>query len=133
MSAGKTILVDAAWDGDVAKIRRQLDEGANVNERDEHGGTALHSAATCEVVKLLITHGADVNAQTIEGETPLHLAAKNNNIAKAMVLIRCGAMMEMGAYRTEHTPLGLAYKWDHVEMTKFLESHGAIRWHMFLK
>ena len=36
---------DAAKDGDIAGVQAQLDAGANVNGKDEHGWTALHYAA----------------------------------------------------------------------------------------
>jgi uncharacterized protein len=59
-------LIAAAERGDVATLRRLLDAGAGVNERDARGRNAVlaatqggHEAAA----RLLIERGADVNAQ----------------------------------------------------------------------
>ncbi|MBA8667897.1 ankyrin repeat domain-containing protein [Holosporaceae bacterium 'Namur'] len=49
--------------------------GINVNIRDYHGNTPLHTAADSgytEIVKLLLAKGADVNLTNREGKTPLY-------------------------------------------------------------
>jgi len=58
-----------------------LQHGANPNERDNDGETAIFQAVrncysenSLSVVKLLIRHGADVNAVNDDGETALDLA-----------------------------------------------------------
>jgi uncharacterized protein len=54
-----------------------LDNGADVNARQQGGLTPLHSAAhhgATELVRLLIENGADMNAKTDAGETALSLA-----------------------------------------------------------
>src|SRR5262249_31048082 len=56
------LFLRAAADGDTARVRTLLDHGVNVNTRDEHGMTALQSAAMnghTNVVRLLLQHGAD--------------------------------------------------------------------------
>ena len=65
-SAVPPALVAAAERGDVSSLRRLLDAGADVNERDARGRNAVlaatqggHEAAA----RLLIERGADVNAQ----------------------------------------------------------------------
>jgi uncharacterized protein len=58
-----------------------LDNGANVNTRQQGGLTPLHSAAhhgATELVRLLIENGADVNARTDAGETALSFAEKSS-------------------------------------------------------
>jgi ankyrin repeat protein len=48
--------------------------GADVNAKDEHGGTPLNWTETKEIAELLIAKGADVNAKDEDGETPLDRA-----------------------------------------------------------
>ena len=51
--------------------------GANLNEKDGEGWTALHLSSysgIIEIFKLLINKGADINAQGVDGETPLNSA-----------------------------------------------------------
>lgn len=61
------ILRAYAWAGDQEQVRRQLDEGADVNGKGIDGLTALHHAARRDnagVIRLLLGAGADVNART---------------------------------------------------------------------
>ncbi len=51
---------------------------AEVNARDNDGGTPLHMAAAeghKDVAELLLANKAEVNAKDNDGRTPLHLAA----------------------------------------------------------
>ncbi|HBT75952.1 MAG TPA: hypothetical protein DEB39_03305, partial [Planctomycetaceae bacterium] len=57
--------------------------GADVNAKNDQGGTPLHVTAgsNCDarVLQFLITHGADINTKDNEGATPLHSAALLND------------------------------------------------------
>ena len=67
----------AARIGNIKAVREHLDDGADVNVRDEDESTPLHQAAFYGYVKtteLLVDKGADVNAQMDDGRTPLDIA-----------------------------------------------------------
>jgi hypothetical protein len=68
-------LAEAARRGDVAAVKRWLDEGVDVNTKFRYGVTALSYAADrgyVEVVKLLLDRGAEVNVKdTFYNATPL--------------------------------------------------------------
>ncbi len=82
-----------------------LKHGADVNAKNNFGGTPLHSSIMynssdetkiVEMAELLLKHGADVNAKDNGGLTPLHTGAhnaKNNQISVEMaeLLLKYGA------------------------------------------
>jgi ankyrin repeat protein len=60
----------AAKSGDLAAVKQLLNDGADVNEKDQNGWTPLHWAAwkgNNEIVVLLLSKGADANARTNHG------------------------------------------------------------------
>jgi ankyrin repeat protein len=60
----------------LAVTRVLLDAGADVNQPQEAGWTALHQAAHrgwTEIVRLLLSRGADPAAPTAEGKSPLDM------------------------------------------------------------
>eukprot|EP00048_Salpingoeca_helianthica_P007344 m.109287 g.109287 ORF g.109287 m.109287 type:complete len:1098 (+) comp14303_c5_seq2:49-3342(+) len=62
----------------VAECIALLEDGADVNQRDELGRTPLHHAVLCGFAalrNLFLSNHADVNARDVNGMTPLHLAA----------------------------------------------------------
>lgn len=70
-------------------VRQLLAHGAPVNARQQHGWTALHSAAqngSEEMVDALLKHGADVRAANEEGVTPAAVAEKAGHTRVAQSL-----------------------------------------------
>ncbi len=81
--------------GNLAAVKKFLDQGGNVNLQDEPGMTSLHHAVNedwkgshLEMIKLLIDRGANVKAIDDTHHTPLHWAS---NKETAGLLIDAGA------------------------------------------
>jgi len=124
---GWTDLHDAAYDGDVERVRKLLKEGKNPNIKDEYGNTPLHIAASkgrVDVARLLLKHGADPNVQNEYGWTPLHGAASEGYVEVVKLLLEHGANPNAGSIHGD-TPLHIAAYWGHVAVVKLLLEHGA--------
>jgi outer membrane protein assembly factor BamB len=88
-------LWEAAGRGDLAAVRKLLDEGTPVDARTRYGATALSFACDkgqLEVVTLLLERGADPNAKDrFYGATPLAWAAQHGAVEVARLLVEKGA------------------------------------------
>ena len=81
--------------GDRDAIRLLLAQGADINEKDANGDTALHLAVSRDyrvVVKHLVNAGADVNAVNGAGVTPLAIALEVGSPEIVDMLRRNGAV-----------------------------------------
>ncbi|AFZ10868.1 Ankyrin (plasmid) [Oscillatoria nigro-viridis PCC 7112] len=90
----------AACDGDIDTVRLHLDQGIDVNIRDEFGKTPLYWAADRgkkNVVEMLIANGADVNIKNKYEQTPLNAAAIRGAKTITEILVANGAAMELPA------------------------------------
>ena len=106
-------LHDAAWAGDLAGVRCNLDDKANVNGRDDLGRTALHNAAErghAAMASLLLDSGADVNLQIPDeaDRTALHLAVDGGHAAAVAVLAAAANVSLDARDDSDLTPLLLA-------------------------
>jgi hypothetical protein len=115
-------LIDAAVSGDVTEVRRMVAAGADVNELNEYGNSALHLIAlggTVEMVKALVELGADKNALGVGGGTPLHVAAMGGKVETVKLLAQLGA--EPGVKNVhEETPLQMSVRLGHHQMAQVL-------------
>eukprot|EP01062_Namystynia_karyoxenos_P055518 TRINITY_DN46425_c0_g1_i1.p1 TRINITY_DN46425_c0_g1~~TRINITY_DN46425_c0_g1_i1.p1 ORF type:complete len:658 (+),score=130.75 TRINITY_DN46425_c0_g1_i1:86-2059(+) len=87
-------MLQAAFDGSVAAIRRLSGEGVAVDVRDVYGNTPLGEAAVSGergAVRVLLELGADPNEKGFQGRTPLWRAAFNSHTAVCRVLLERGA------------------------------------------
>ena len=90
-------LLDAAEAGDMAKVMKLIDKGADVNAKIQdnernygNGFSPLHLAASrghVEIIGLLVQARANVNARASKGLTALDVANKNEN-AKVIESLR---------------------------------------------
>src|SRR5688572_28397281 len=81
-AAGRPPIVDAARRGDRDALRALLQKGANVNEAEGDGSTALHWASykdDLQAADLLIKAGANVIVSNDLGATPLWTASQNGS------------------------------------------------------
>ncbi len=72
--SGITPLAWAVIRGQSQMAELLVQHGADVNAKNNDGGTSLHAAAflgRVEIVKLLVQHEADINAKNNDGETPM--------------------------------------------------------------
>ncbi|MDE0506064.1 MAG: ankyrin repeat domain-containing protein, partial [Candidatus Poribacteria bacterium] len=84
---GVTPLTSAALFGKTETAELLIKNGADVNQKNRDGGTALHGAAFlghADTARLLLNNGADVNAENYEGVTPLNAAYVDWETTKAI-------------------------------------------------
>lgn len=70
-------LIEAAYEGNTSQVQSLIEEGADVNEKDASGRTALMIAANrghTYVVQLLLERNADAHATDNKGLTAMQLA-----------------------------------------------------------
>lgn len=105
------LLCQAAAEGNVPALQRQLEAGANLNTPDYDQRTALHVAASeghLTTVEWLINHGAKVNVVDRFGGTPLSDASRSRSKSKkhmVAMLMEHGALVDSQEYDLKHDPL----------------------------
>ena len=104
-----------------------LENGADIDAKNERGWTALHWAALCgntRVLKTLLAAGADPNARDQDDATPLHMAAEVGCLeaAKALVLFNADVNADD---KYGITPLHWASFDGQSKLVSFLIAHGA--------
>jgi len=122
-----TDLHDAAFDGNVERMRKLLEKGENPNVRDEYGSTPLHKAASrghVDIARLLLEYGADPNVRDEYGWTPLHNAAYRGHVDVVAHLLERGADPNI-QNKDGSTPLHKAASRGHVDVVRLLLEHGA--------
>jgi ankyrin repeat protein len=119
---------NAAWKGDLNKLKLLLDKNALlVNLEDNRGWTPLHWAVVGqqkEVVIFLVSKGAVVKVSDNNDRTPLHYAAYYGFRYIAEFLIEQGAIADAKAIGGA-SPLHWAATGDQTTMGEFLISKGA--------
>lgn len=83
-------LIEAAYEGNTVEVQSLIDEGADINEKDASGRTALMIAANrghTYVVQLLLERGADANATDNNGLTAIQ-AAESRGFQRIVSMLR---------------------------------------------
>lgn len=112
------------------ELRAAIMEGADPNERDSLGSTALLAAIaykSLDVIPVLLEHGADVTVQDKDGSTALHYAVEHKLPQVAEQLLRKNPRIVAIADKFGNEPLWTAVfnaKGDY-ELVSLLLRHGA--------
>ena len=73
----------------------------------------------------MMEKGMNPNVLSWHHVTILHDMAQKGNIQKAELLIKYGAHLNLIEEEYQSTPLGMAVRWGHIEMVKYLLQKGA--------
>lgn len=120
----EAVLLDAADAGQTELVRSFLDNGANIEVKNNLGATPLIFAAIkghSEVAELLLERGADVNAKTTTGITPLIAATVggHEDIVKLLLAKRADVSAKDQQGRTA---LDMAQATGETELIALLQS-----------
>ena len=120
-------LLISASEGDLPGVKQDINNGSDLNARDELGRTPLIMAAAYghdEIVRLLILNGAEINAKNNCGQTALMFASQNGHPNVVKVLIDAGT--DLNAHADDGTTaLIFASVFHHPDIAEILLNHGA--------
>lgn len=122
-----TALVDACERADWLAVERILDSGAEVDQMQPDGMTALHWAVfhrEHKLIERLLSAGADVNATTSYRVSPLSLACEVADVATVKILLAAKADVESRRLGNER-PLMIAARRGNKVIVRELIKHGA--------
>ena len=121
-------------DEEIEKLQTALDNGANINTRDNTGRTALshavsdsyyHNTGNSEIVEFLLENGADVNLSDNNDMTPLIWSVTYSNIEFARILLENNANPNIPDGQLDQTPLHIATQIPFLDLVILLLENGA--------
>ena len=89
-----SVLIRAAYNGNIEMVSLLLERGVRVNEQNHHGETALIIATRkqhARIVEMLLEAGAKTNIQNNKGTTALMKAVLSGNTQVTNLLLKAGA------------------------------------------
>ena len=119
---------DATKHSDLEKVRRLLENGADINSKDEYGQTALMKAAhrgQVELIRLLIENGAELNTTAKYNLSALMLSLIAGHPDVARLLIEAGADVNLRSNMNFYSALHLAENAGYREIVALLKQRGA--------
>jgi hypothetical protein len=126
---GWTPLHYVAWKGHIEIARLLLQNGAEVNVRNNFGWTPLYCSAFyghIDILHLLVENGADIEAQDVDGERALHWAARYGHLPFIQELISRYHVDINARLNNGRTALMLARALNHPTVITFLQENGGI-------
>ena len=121
-------LCTAVLANDDDMVFQLLDCGADADQPDSHGRTAMHYAVQTDqfsTIHLLLRAGADLNCLDTQGQRPLFKAIKRKDISMVKHLLRQSANVQRVMKDMERTPLHVAVLDDQPLIIKELLDNGA--------
>ncbi|HEY4254802.1 MAG TPA: ankyrin repeat domain-containing protein, partial [Chlamydiales bacterium] len=124
---GNTPLIDAAGTGNLKNLEALLQEGANLDARDNKGWTALH-VAVCynktEIIRFLLAQNKDLlKAQDNMGNTPFFCAALFGRRDICEIFLEKESAIKFVVNKSKQNPLHAASVNNHEEIIKCLSSN----------
>jgi ankyrin repeat protein len=129
-SDGSSALHFATKGSNAVAIDLCLEEGMDINQRDNVDITPFHIAAAfakdAKILKLLLQNKADINATDKNGGTALHFASMEGNLTSIRFCLENGLLPRINdALKDGATPLDLACKSSNFEVVELLVTKGA--------
>jgi len=127
----------AAYFGEIDKVRSLLSERADINQKDIAKFTPLHCAVfgrNKEIVQLLLENGADVEARSCAYATPLFWSCRGGYLDMVKLLVDNGAEVNDRALRRmtwgptlidNYSNLHIAAHRGHTDVIEYLLGKGA--------
>ena len=118
----------------IENLQKTLDNGANINTRDDTGRTALsyagadtfyHNTGHNEIIEFLLENGADANIPDINGNTPLIWSITYSNLEFARILLENNANPNVPDNQLDETPLHIAVQIPFIDSVELLLKNGA--------
>lgn len=124
---GMSALHHTARNGNYTLCNSIIENGADVNLKDNFGSTALHMATKAhnkDVCDLLISKDAEVNAKDNDGFSPLHIAAMAGHSEFCGLLLKYGAEVNLIDGKGS-SPLHIAAQHGNSGVCEILFKYGA--------
>jgi len=118
--------------GEPAILKYLIEKGADINERDNEGKTALMEAVgsygeqRIQAIKMLLKNGAKVDEASGKGETALIMAAKRHDAETVRLLLEKGSGVS-AADKQGKTAWTYAFEGGDTAVIKLLENKGSPR------
>ncbi len=115
----------AARDEHIQQVATLIQQGANLNFKNQSRETAMHAAASAgkvDILHYLHSKGARHNAPTVNGWLPLHHAVRFGHVRAAQYLIRIGSPIHAST-RDNITVFDMAYATRNGAMVNMLSRY----------
>ena len=109
-------------------VKRLIENGKDLEEKDSLGRTPLHWAVLRKqhrIVEYLVEHGANVNSLTYNGFSPLHFAIMNGDSEMIEYLLKHGSKTYYSSNEENKLPIFIAIKKNKDNIVSLLIDFGA--------